>query len=331
MKLSKVAVIGVTVCGMSNAFADSCSEVLIPDIVWERSDSTVSLAWMQLIDESNYQNAKTKAGGRYKALFSGDFSTFKEKRKALFKQTSYQYDAAHSVEILKSAVSEAAIAAWTRCKLSASEIAITYKQVPGDNKMVVQLEWSNRFQPELRDVVVRVNNGRIAEEKYTSPHSFIGTEAFSIVEIDPTKAVSGTVNAKAGTGDTAALIFVAPHSPTEAIPPKKAISSIDNRVARSYAYWREGSRYWECLAPPTGTEIVIVKSHPVRLGKRRGACVGTDAAYCDSKSEYCVDVHVDDGCYVNSSYLEWYKKDLMNRGMIYDPASPPAEVCVPEE
>src|SRR5262245_12656011 len=100
--------------------------------------------------------------------------------------------------------------------------------------------------------------------------------------------------------------------------PERLIVPLDGKASRSIATWAGGtlSKSWDCIPVPVGFDLVIVKDHRVNLGKRRGQCVGA-GPYCDSTSEYCVDVIVDRGCLVNKEWHAWYKAAARRIGAPY--------------
>lgn len=104
--------------------------------------------------------------------------------------------------------------------------------------------------------------------------------------------------------------------------PERLIVALDGKVSQSIATWADGtrSRSWNCIEVPDGFDLVIVRSHRVNLGRRRGQCVGP-GSYCNSTSEYCIDETVDSGCYVNNKWHEWYKAAIGRIGAPYSRAA----------
>lgn len=83
-----------------------------------------------MITEQNFKQAHTEVGiSIFDDWLSLDWKSFEEKRRQFLSSDQGTNEQAYSREVLKEYLKDAQLSAWVDCKIKASEIAITYKDV----------------------------------------------------------------------------------------------------------------------------------------------------------------------------------------------------------
>jgi hypothetical protein len=95
-----------------------CDKVLIMNVTKLDESSDIRLAWLKTVDEKTYDDAKKKFSNYYAGeggLFDSDYKSFDVKRKELLTKENFNYNEAHSLQILMYNVGDEAIKSWRDC------------------------------------------------------------------------------------------------------------------------------------------------------------------------------------------------------------------------
>jgi hypothetical protein len=315
-------------CALSapTANANECDAALVPLYESARSDQRYIHSWLQLITESNYLLAKKSASASgllaSGGMFEGDYSSFTEKRRQYLSQNQGLVATQDSRETFKTYLLPEQLGAWAECKGRLSEVAAFYRNVDEKSATIV-VQW------KAPDAVGRLTNvsfdltGAKVTQQMRQTRTLNGTKSF-IVKRDANEPIRGTITAIGGANrkDVSADIYI-PSFVKASIEdkispaPEHLVVPIDGRIRKSIATWSRGRHQaeWACFEAPEGFDMVVVAEKSVNIGKRRGACVGREAAFCDSTTEYCVEVIVTKGCFVNKAWHDWYKVNARRIGI----------------
>ncbi|MDX1998442.1 MAG: discoidin domain-containing protein [Thermoanaerobaculia bacterium] len=102
-------------------WSDRCDAALLPQISIESSTTEVKIAWLSLVTEDNYEQAK--AGGGLNIILEGlpigaSYQQFSEKRREFLSRQELQFEKAEARARFSQSLSPAQLEAWTTCMTS---------------------------------------------------------------------------------------------------------------------------------------------------------------------------------------------------------------------
>ncbi|MDX0182304.1 hypothetical protein GOC16_15780 [Sinorhizobium meliloti] len=205
---------------MSKGFLDQgvdCDAVLVSSVIKINERSDISLAWLKLVNETNYEQAKQSASGSYTDLFKADYKSFDEQRRKLFSKEEFKYDEMQSRQLLMYGVPEKAYAAWKDCvlaKMANGSLATWVEDMTADGGTLV-IRWKLAAGvATLKDVRVEIMGGTDINGKSVVTLGDLQGDKMVILKRGPTNnEVSGTVQGKAGAGGDFASKFSLPPVP----------------------------------------------------------------------------------------------------------------------
>lgn len=319
------------------AAADTCDAILSNQINFSKEASSLDISMLNIVNEENFSEIKRKAeGSAYGNLFSGSYEDFTKKRALLYTKMHFSYTTAQSREIFKSSLSDTQISAWSECMHQNNKIAIYYKDVTNDSATLV-VEW---FAPSeigpLKDTHIQIVNAA-SRKNLNDLKTFQGTRRIIIEREDANLPIRGLIEGRAGISRRfySADFFIAPQSELtspsnvqvlEATEPQKLVVQSNGLVLRSIAWWAHWRRNqsWDCIAPQPGMKLVSGATTTRNLGHKKGQCVG-EGSYCDSTGEYCQDIVITSGCYINADWLDWYNELISSKRLAFSVE----QVCQP--
>ncbi|MFV3372477.1 hypothetical protein ACNFH5_30275 [Pseudomonas sp. NY15435] len=308
------------------------------------------MAFLNLVTEENYNQAKQGGSVKYGSMFGADYSSFNESRRKFFNENRYNLSVKDSREVYRSYLSDAQIAAWSDCKRAAAQPIVRYQRT-GDEVTGVEIEWSPHeplgtlFLDEKVMIFNAVDQPTLKELN--------GKRGFTLRHADPSKPIAGSINGHTGEKwfwlfksnnwrDRTVYVYVParPRLGPEAGPKKFVVPIPKGQVKTSWAYWqgrawpaepKSGEIFrtsWECISAPVNMTLVVVGDLvPRHLGARKGYCV-QGAEYCThSGAEYCTDLTIEEGCYVNTNWVDWYDMTMRRLGM----RRSNEQMCQPED
>lgn len=306
MNAARVIAVIITLATVAiSAQANTCSEVLISQTESRSFNSEMELSWLTMIDSSNYATAKLSGGGKYLDMFSGNFSSFFEKRKKYLDQKSFKLKRNEAEEVFKSHLTDQQISAWLECKRSNREIALYAKDIDKFGATLV-IEWPSQGDiGPLTETKVNIDNAQAVTELPAG--EFSGTSRTLLTRVKPEAPIRGTVSGKAGVvkSNYSADIYIPAYAPeVDRIEPVKVVVTQNGVVKKSIAYWAHGkaSASWDCLPSSSGMDLIEINVAGQNRGRSRGKCVGK-GSYCDSHGESCRDEIITQGCFVNTELL----------------------------
>ncbi|BAM86560.1 alanyl-tRNA synthetase [Bradyrhizobium oligotrophicum S58] len=167
-----------------------------------------TLAWLQTLDEKNWEESGKSGAGTLDFL-GGSYSEFDKKRRALLSTNNYNYDATATRQLLIQKTNPQVFEQWGNCvqaQLSQGGI-ICYLEDIREKAGTLVVQW--RTAPglkELRDVQVICDGGQI-ERSFKQGASIDGTKRLLITR-ESSKDLRGIVNGVAGnSGDYSASFF----------------------------------------------------------------------------------------------------------------------------
>lgn len=316
----------------AKSFAETCDAALVQQTSTIREQSRFDLAWLQLVDQSNYEVAKKQANLRVGKLFSGGYEEFKTKRSEYYQEQKYQVSIDDSREELKSYLDGSQIKAWVDCKKGMTEIVITYANVT-DTAATITLTWMPpNAVGDLTFERALFSSGSIAPgEKLASGSSFYGNTSFTIIRplagVEIRGNVVGTAGAKKTSYSQPIYIPSYEKTPPAIDRPNKTVITYTNEVSISRAYWAKASQHQDfpCLNTPSGYERFDLETRQQGIGLHKGKCVPQGSSFCDSYHEGCDEIYVT-GCFVNQDWVAWYRKTMQSLKL----AVTPTAMCAPE-
>lgn len=179
---------------------------------------SLKLAWLRVIDESNYEKYKKDFAATIPGYFDGTYNDFAEKRKSLFTSESYDLSISSARDVLMTAVPPEAIAAWSDC------IAINYAglhkwiRIVSDETAVITLRWSPPAGlGPLRSTELKVVGGQVLSDAFSPNEAFVGQVDLLIKRDSPHTAVTGVASGLAGPdpGGAWSTTFHIPRKPSQ--------------------------------------------------------------------------------------------------------------------
>ncbi|MDH0647538.1 hypothetical protein N5D48_16350 [Pseudomonas sp. GD03858] len=319
------------IINFARAESSDCSSVLKLQEYRNSSDYSLNMAYLHLVDESNYESAKKSASASYADLFSGSWDEFKTKRSQRFEKLDYNVDINDSREVYRASLSPEQISGWLSCMRQSAQPIIWYGHT---DKLGADLEIE--WQPTedlgpLKDLEFSSRSG-VAQNL---PKQIKGKYGFHISRSVAGNAISGSVNSftRSYFWEQKQLrsvrIFVPPiKESAPSTPPEKISVSMDNKIISSWAYWA-GKHYPEntslyrtefsCFTGEKGMDMVrVTPDKIIHLPRRtKGYCVPNPSNYCDAGDESCTDIAISTGCLINKTWHDWYNKKMAASGLDY--------------
>lgn len=116
-----------------------------------KQDDTTSdltdLFQLQLIDNSNYETAKRNASAKYSSYFSGDYSSFNEKRSKAFSESQFRYQRAQSRHLVSSSIDDNALAAYKACLRGTSPLTALMSKSPSARLVTIRVAFNPNSAP----------------------------------------------------------------------------------------------------------------------------------------------------------------------------------------
>jgi hypothetical protein len=202
---------------------EGCGGVLVSKTVDLKTKTTrAQLAWMRLIDESNYESARKEGSALIPGYFDGDFKSFDEKRKTHFQKENYTSSTFQASEELRIETPDAAIKAWVECvRLQTKNAGLTiYAKDVDKTGATVVVEWSPAAGLGSLERV------KVDAQGIKEPSSLLdlnqlsadGEQSFIIERVAENAVVRGVVRGEAGAKGHYTADFYIPAKLTE--PPK---------------------------------------------------------------------------------------------------------------
>lgn len=198
MKRLLSLIFSAALSSFGSAQASDCDAVLIPQISTVESDSKYDLNWLNIINQSSYDTAKSSAGASYYGdLFKADYNSFKINRSSLFKQKNFNSSESASLETFKQSLSEAQISGWVKCKVQANEIAIRYKNV-SPNSATIVITWKPADAlGKLDNLSLTVTGGKVLGLATGNSSDLLGEQTFIVSRDVPDGEVHGIFSGRA--------------------------------------------------------------------------------------------------------------------------------------
>lgn len=203
-----------------------CDAGLVMNITRLDESSNVRLAWLKTVNETTYEKAKKQFSMFFEGgggLFDGDYKNFSEKRRQFLTREKFEYDEAHSRQILMYHVPEVAINAWRDCviaKMDAGTLASWVKHMSADGG-TLEIQWKpSPGVPRLRNVKVSITGGTDDKGQTTIQFDSLSGEKMLLLKRPPSNLeLSGVVEGVAGDGgDFASKFYLPPVPPVEPKP-----------------------------------------------------------------------------------------------------------------
>lgn len=140
----------------------ACDAVLLTQsLKVVKSDSTLSLSWLKLIDKENYSEVKKKAGASIPEYFDGNYEDFDNKRSKEFSKEQFNLTSEQArLHVHQIRGNDKAKEAWLACMLKGEGLKIAIEAVSDKmDEVIVVLKWSPYpGMQELRDIKVNTNS-----------------------------------------------------------------------------------------------------------------------------------------------------------------------------
>ncbi|MEM1173869.1 MAG: hypothetical protein AAGI27_03565 [Pseudomonadota bacterium] len=103
------------VAGVAHSKSD-CDSVLVQrNVTSVQDEAHLQLAWLQMINRDNYEEAKASGSALVPGLFDSGYDSFAQKRSSLRKRSSFDLTTRNSRSILQSLMDENAVKKWAEC------------------------------------------------------------------------------------------------------------------------------------------------------------------------------------------------------------------------
>ncbi len=207
--------------------SERCDSALLPQISVEQLSLSERIAYLSLIDESNYDKAKTS--GSLKILMpdlpvTANYSQFAEHRRTFSSQTRFTYQRNEARSVFRQSLEPYQLAAWRDCMTSTEpgvRIMLTNDDADGAAAKVSYSEGPGR----KRSFVASVTGGSIAgSSRFSLDHG--GSETILLKRRSQSSSIRLVVN---GQGMTDSAVSLAP----SITPPSQGIPEIDWDIAPS--------------------------------------------------------------------------------------------------
>lgn len=201
--------------------AVSCGDVLGAKTVNIKMLSRqAQLAWMRLVNQSNYESFKQAGSASVPGYFDGDYNSFNEKRNKLFEKETYQSSEFEAQQELSIEVPPDVISAWQTCMVANSTGLFVYAKNVDEDGATLSVNWKpSPGLSELQGVSVALHGaakGDLQKQKKID----IGERFFSILRENKNQVVRGTISGKPGTyGVYSAEIYIPQKLKPPVVPP----------------------------------------------------------------------------------------------------------------
>jgi hypothetical protein len=200
--------------------SDRCDSVLLPQITIESSSISDNMAYLSLITEDNYQQAK--AGGSLNVIIEdlpigASYQQFDEKRQSYHSYSTMQHDRLEARAHFRQSLTSAQLDSWTKC-MTGDVAGVRIIIRDDDNKGAaaeVHYVGTPGSKATFRVTLTggRINGGK-SEAKFTIPDR--GAKGILLTRNNPTGKLVLLVNGAGMTDTAVSLGQVIPSS-----PPKK--------------------------------------------------------------------------------------------------------------
>ncbi len=185
-----------------NAQPSRCSDVLLTEtsnILNEQSQR--SLAWLRLVDQSNYSQKKTEAGGSYGGLFSANYGQFNQRRTKLYEQRNFALSESDAKNLVETALPEGAIDAWRECMLGQNGLSVWLEDVE-KNAVTLIINWKPAVgQGDIKEVEVDIYGGE-NNAKLEDTETIRNGEKRFILTRSPNEEIRGVINGSVGSSES---------------------------------------------------------------------------------------------------------------------------------
>lgn len=177
-----------------------CDAVLATASVTKIHESlSLKLAWLRVVDESNYEKYKRDFAASVPGYFDGNYNQFAEKRNKLFISENYDLTISSARDVLMTFVSAEAIAAWSDCIAVNHAGLHRWIRIVSDETSVVTIRWSPPAGlGPLRKTELAVVGGQIISDNFSPNEAFLGQVDVLIKRDTPHVAVTGIASGLAG-------------------------------------------------------------------------------------------------------------------------------------
>lgn len=172
---------------------DACRDILLAKTIEVTKNTTISkLAWMRLIDQSNYSEHKESASAFVPGYFNGSYDSFSQKRQTLFLQENYDQSIFEAEQELRIFLRSDAIEGWKTCMSSKNDPFKTWIEVIDEKSGIVAIMWTP--PPGLQgalDVTFFING---AKENIEITELNVGTTRLLLTRKSNNSVIKGVIN-----------------------------------------------------------------------------------------------------------------------------------------
>jgi hypothetical protein len=206
------------ICGYkSNGQSFDCDNVLTAKTIHVLNSETRSkLAWMNLVNEQNYESKKEEASAIIPGYFSGSWSSFAEKRSELYKEQNYMSDEYESRQELRIELPKEAFDKWIKCvEINSNGLFFTIEDI--DSKgATLRVDWKPApglsGQP-LINITVELEGAKPSTfEKISNIN--VGTSRYKLTRVSENTIIRGILNGKINGDNYSQKIYI-PNLKTE--------------------------------------------------------------------------------------------------------------------
>lgn len=181
--------------------ASYCADALmVKNIAFKNYSRQSQLAWMRLVNNSNYEKIKQDAKAMVPGYFDGDYHSFNEKRASSFLKENYNSTEYEAQQELSIETPKEAVSAWQNCISSNSVGLFAYVKNVDESGATISINW--RPAPGLKELnsVYTELSGAKSERLSNLRQIDIGEGTFLINRGGSTQAVRGIIMGRTSTG-----------------------------------------------------------------------------------------------------------------------------------
>ena len=193
-----------------------CSDVLLTKTAYVlNEESQKSLAWLLLVDQSNYSAKKMEADGSYGNLFGANYEQFNQRRTRLYEQRNFALNESDAKNLVETALPTGAIDSWRDCMLGHTGLSVWLEDVR-QNAVTLIINWKPDVgQGNIEEVNVDIDGGE-SNRGLEDTNTIRNGERRFIIRRSPDEEVRGVINGSVGSNNSKGSIsesfYIPPYS-----------------------------------------------------------------------------------------------------------------------